>query len=309
MHTNALGGSDRLRELMVFTRVVALGSQTAAAHVLGLSPSAVSRQIAGLEERLGARLLNRTTRRFSLTEAGQAFHARCVAVLAMLDEAERAVGDLQQAPRGRLRLSAPPGYSERRLGAVLSGFASQYPDVILDITLDVRPVDLIEEGFDLAVRMMPLRDSTLIGRHIDDMHWHLYASPAYLLAHGTPQTVADLSQHRCLTFSDASPTQIWTSNSGASHSFQGVARANSNITLMQLACAGSGILRLPDWMAEEDEAGGRLVKVLPDLFSQFQQVTAVYPASRFLSPKVRVFVDWLAAALAEQRRNRQSFTR
>jgi DNA-binding transcriptional LysR family regulator len=292
-------GTDRLRELMVFTRVVALGSQTAAGRALGLSPSAVSRQIAALENRLGARLLNRTTRRLSLTEAGAAFHARCVSVLAMLEEAERAVGDLQQAPRGRLRISAAPGYGERRLGPAIAAFAMQYPEVTLDMTLDVRVVDLVDEGFDLAIRLMPLQDSSLIARYIDDMHWHLYASPDYLADQGSPETLDDLTRHRCFAFSDASPNQTWNSDAGIAHTFVGAARANSSVILMKMACAGGGIVRLPDWLANEDEAAGRLVRVLPHLFSLHVPVHAVYPASRHLSPKVRAFVDFIAAALRD----------
>lgn len=288
---------DRLDDMLAFIKVVDTGSFTAAADRLGLSKSVVSRRVAELEDRLGARLLNRTTRRLSLTEVGSAFHERCARILADLDEAERAVADLHAAPRGRLRVNAPVSFGVMHLAPAIAAFLERHPAIDMEIDLNDRYVDLVDEGYDLAVRIGRLRDSSLIARRLAPSRMVVCASPAYLERRGVPAQPEDLVQHNCLIYSNVPTAEQWTFRCGAqtrSVRITGTLRTGNGDLLREAAMAGVGIAVLPTFLCGDALASGALFSVLPDAHVAESTVFAVYPQNRHLSPKVRAFVDFLA---------------
>jgi DNA-binding transcriptional LysR family regulator len=288
---------DRLSGLAVFAQVVDSGGFSAAARTLGLTPSAVSKQIGLLEDRLGARLLHRTTRRVALTEVGAAFYERARGVLTALDEAERSVTDLNAVPRGTLRLSIPVHFGQFHIAPILPGFMAQYPEVTLDLDMSDRYVDLIGESIDVAVRIGGLQDSSLIVRRLAPNRRIVCASPAYLAAHGTPAAPADLAEHNCLTFHQHGPAVEWRFGEGERRQtvrVSGTLQANNIEALRAAAVAGVGIIRMSAYVLAGELAEGRLVPVLADFEARDAEVYALYPAARHLSPKVRAFVDYLA---------------
>lgn len=289
---------DKLDDMMAFIKVVEARSFTAAGARLGLSKSVVSRRIAELEDRLGARLLNRTTRKLSLTEIGQAFYERCARIVADVDEAERAVGDLHGAPRGRLRVNAPVSFGRLHLAAAIVAFIERYPAIEIDIDLNDRYVDLLEDGYDLAVRVGRLRDSSLVARKLAPSRRALVASPAYLERHGTPETPADLAQHHCLLYTNIPTAEQWqfADGDGAySVKVSGRMRANNGDLACAAAVAGLGIAVLPTFLCGAPLATGDLTALNLPLKTTETGVYAVYPQNRHLSSKVRAFVDFLAA--------------
>lgn len=293
---------DRFQALEVFTRVVELGSFARAAARLGMSSSAVSRQVSELEAHLGVRLLNRTTRRLSLTESGAAFLERAVQLLADLEEAESAIGATALVPRGTLRLTAPTAFGERYLASVVAEFARRYPDMRLECELSDRRVDLVEEGLDLAVRIGVGGSATLIARRLGSVDLICNAAPAYLERHGVPAVPEDLAQHRCLSY-DYLPvrdTWVFRNPDGSERPVRvsGPIRANSGRYLAMLARAGAGISLEPDFAIRDELIDGSLVPLLTAFRPAPIPVFAVYPSRRHLSAKVRVFVDFLAERFA-----------
>ncbi|HYG88192.1 MAG TPA: LysR family transcriptional regulator [Azospirillum sp.] len=289
---------DRLDDMLAFIKVVDTKSFTAAAERLNLSKSVVSRRIAELENRLGARLLNRTTRKLSLTEVGQAFYDRCTRIVSDLDEAERAVADLHAAPRGRLRVNAPLSFGLLHLTPAIADFMQRFPAIEIDIDLNDRYVDLIDEGYDVAVRIGRLRDSSLIARRLAPNRRVLCASPAYLEKHGTPMAPEDLAQHSCLLYTNVPAAEQWQFRVGGetrSVRVSGTLRANNGDILLAAAIAGHGIVVSPTFMCGEALASGALQAVPLEGYTSESAVYAVYPQNRHLSPKVRAFVDFLAA--------------
>lgn len=288
----------RLDEMEVFAAVVEAGGFSAAARLLGLSKSAVSKQVGRLEDRLGVRLLNRTTRRLSLTEAGTTFHAACRRVLDEAETAEQAVSDLAAAPRGLLKLNAPMSFGFLHLGAAIPAFHQHYPQIRLDAVMNDRFVDLIEEGYDVALRIGELRDSSLVARRLAPCRNVLCASPAYLDRRGRPARPADLAQHDCLLYANTASPREWTLTGPRGREAVAVAGpliANNGDLLCTAALGGMGIAKLPTFIVGPCLADGRLEVVLPDHPVPEQGIHAVYPHSRNLSQKVRVFVDFLAA--------------
>ncbi|WP_029006982.1 LysR family transcriptional regulator [Azospirillum halopraeferens] len=289
---------DRLDDMHAFIKVVEARSFTAAADKLGLSKSVVSRRIADLEYRLGARLLNRTTRRLSLTEVGQAFYERCIRILADLEEAERAASDLHATPRGRLKINAPLSFGLLHLAPAIAQFLDAHPAIEIEIDLNDRFVDLIDEGYDVAVRIGRLRDSSLIARRLAPNHRVVCASPAYLEAYGTPATPDDLAGHACLIYTNTPTAEQWQfRHDGETRSVRvsGVLRANNGDMLHAAAVAGRGIAALPTFLCGDSLRAGRLRCLFDDCYFSESGVYAVYPQNRHLSPKVRAFVDFLAA--------------
>ncbi|MBP2299318.1 LysR family transcriptional regulator [Azospirillum picis] len=287
---------DRLDDMLAFIKVVDTKSFTAAADRLNLSKSVVSRRIGELENRLGARLLNRTTRKLSLTEVGQAYYERCTRILADLEEAEQAVADLHAAPRGRLRLNAPVSFGILHLAPAVAEFLERYPAIEIDMDLNDRYVDLIDEGYDMAIRIGRLRDSSLIARRLAPARMALCASPAYLKAHGIPQTPEDLTQHRCLIYTNVPSPDLWQFTvDGELRNIRvsGPVRVNNGDLLREAAVAGLGFVILPTFLCGEALSRGELVSVLHHAVRSDLSVNAVYPQNRHLSPKVRVFVDFL----------------
>lgn len=293
---------DRFVGMAVFAKVVEAGSFVAAARHFELSPAMVSKHVQTLEDRLGVRLLNRTTRRVSPTEVGQDYYERCLKILAELEEADRTASHLQTAARGLIRVTAPFTYGIARLTPAIAAYLARYPHVSVELSLNDRYVDLLADGFDLAIRMGALPNSSLIARRLAHAKMIVCASPAYLERHGTPRTPQDLSRHHGLLHTYATSRGVWhfMGRGGKEDVVRVSGRflANNGDALRALAIQGEGIALLPDFVVEQDIAAGRLVALLPACATAEIPIHAVYPHSHHLSAKVRTFVDFLAAELA-----------
>lgn len=290
---------DNWNDIAIFVRVVEAGSFTAAAEKLGLSQSAASKSVTRLEERLGTRLLNRSTRRLSLTETGSVLHARGLAALQEMQEAELEVARLQTEPRGVLRVSAPMSFGVLHLAPLLPEFLRLYPALTVDIQMDDRLVDLVEEGYDLAIRIQALADSTLVAKRLAPSRNVICAAPDYLARHGEPKTPQDLRDHHCLIYSYRANPFEWEfqglNNEKINVSLAGPLHCNSGLVLREAALAGSGILLTPTFYVGDVIRNGRLRPILNGYTQPPEaNVYAVYPERRHLSPKVRAFVDFLS---------------
>src|ERR1041385_3611708 len=290
-----------LNDIVVFTKVVETKSFTGAAEQLGLPKSTVSRKLAQLEERLGVRLVQRTTRKPALTDIGQAYYERCARIVADVAAAEQLVTDMQSTPRGRLRMTAPVDLSMRYLGTIVADFLAIHSDINIELEASDRVVDLIEEGFDLAVRFGTLPESTLIARRLCSISAVMCASPEYLTRRGTPTTIEELDDHDRLLFTPSPRTQSWTLIHGDQiFEFGRPARfASNNVSAVHAAAAaGAGIALLTDFMVASDCERGQLSYVLPAWAGRAIEVNAVYPARQNLPPRLSLFLDHLAKALA-----------
>ena len=289
---------DRFAELAAFVRTVDRGSQAAAARELGVTPAMVGRYIRALEDRLGARLLNRTTTNQSLTEAGSAFHARAAALLEQLEAAEDVVADRQAAPRGLLRVSGPMSFGVRYLAAAVAGFGALHPGLRVELSLNDRVVDLVEEGYDLAVRIGRLADSSLVARRLAPCRVAVCAAPAYLAQHGAPEGPEDLREHKCLLYSYAANGGTWrfvrADGREVRVEVDGPLTANNGDAVLAASLEGAGVLLQPTFIVGDALREGRLVRLLPGWGAPELAVYAVYPSARHLSPKVRSCVDFLA---------------
>lgn len=289
---------DRFAVLTAFVHVAETKSFSAAARALRLSKSVISRQIAGLEAELGVLLFQRTTRSLALTEAGGRYLEQVSRILAELKEADASASQLQAAPRGRLRLSAPMSFGILHLAQAIPDFLKRYPDVEVDLSMSDRVVDLVEEGYDMAVRIGRLGDSSLIARRLAPIRMVVCASPEYFAHRGIPATPQDLSRHECLAYSLAASPGTWRFQApgGATVSVEIKSTrmaANNGDVLRMAALKGLGICYLPTFIVGADLQAGTLVSALTDVISADLAAYAVYPTSRHLSPKVRAFVDFL----------------
>ncbi|MEP7180711.1 MAG: LysR substrate-binding domain-containing protein [Betaproteobacteria bacterium] len=293
---------DRFLAVTVFAKVVEQGSFARAADRLSMSTSAVSRHVGDLEAHLDARLLNRTTRRLSLTESGQAFYERSVQLLADLEEAEQAVTAAAVVPRGTLKLTCAVTFGIRHLAPAIAEFAARHPQLRFDVELSDRAVDIVDEGIDLAIRIGGIGSQALIGRRLGAVGLVACAAPTYLARRGTPATPEDLAQHACLTYEYSPAGNLWRFDDaeGREHSVKVAGPAHSNNGRMQtaLAVAGVGIAHEPDFIVGPEIRSGRLVRLLPAYRSPASSVYAVYPSRRHLSAKVRAFVDFLVLRYA-----------
>jgi DNA-binding transcriptional LysR family regulator len=291
-----------LNAVSTFAKVVELKSFRAAAAALGMPKSSVSRKIAELEDVLGARLLERTTRRLRLTDAGHAYYLRVTPALDALGEAQRALEDASAKPSGRLKLTMTVEGGHTLLGPILDEYLVKYPDVQLQVELVDRRVDLVEEGFDLAIRVGALPDSTLVCRKLGSPgNLHVYVSPSYIKARGTPRHPRELAEHDCLIMSAQSAPGTWTFRDRRKPlpvKVRARAEANSFLLLRELAIAGHGLARLPKYFALEALERGALVAVLDAFLPEPLSWHAVYPSSRNLSPKVRALVELLERRFA-----------
>jgi DNA-binding transcriptional LysR family regulator len=289
--------TDNLSGMAIFAKVVEAKSFTAAANELGMSKSAVSKHISRLEDRLGARLLNRTTRRLGLTETGAAFYDRCARVVTEAEEAALAVTELQSEPRGTLRVNAPMSFGILHIAPAIPDFLARYPDLHIDVAMNDRFVDLIDEGFDVAIRIARLMDSSLIARRLAPDRRAIVGSPAYFEKRGTPRTPDDLVHHNCINYAYMSAHDQWQfvdADGARSVEVEGNLRANNGDAIRVAVLAGLGVAHLPTFIVGRDIQDGRLVQVLADFMPSRSSVYAVYPHNRHLSVKVRVFVDFLA---------------
>jgi DNA-binding transcriptional LysR family regulator len=291
---------QQLEGIMAFVTVVDEGGFSPAARRLGVAKSTISKRIRSLEDRLGARLLNRTTRSQSLTEVGAAYYERCSAIVDAAREAEAAVTHQQTTPHGRLRLSAPMSFGQRYLDPVIAEFLRGHPNAELELDLDDRTIDVVDEGYDLAIRIGSISESSLVMRELLSSRFCIVASPGYLAKRGSPHTPDELFEHDCLLYSYQRSGDSWRFD-GPDGPLQvrvtGRMRANNGDALAQAASAGLGLALLPDFIVEREISAGRLCTVLDDWCQQRVAVHAVYPHNRHLSAKVRVFVDLLEAHL------------
>ena len=289
---------DRFAAMSVFAKVVELGSFARTADRLELSTSAVSRQVADLEAHLQTRLLNRTTRRLSLTESGHAFYERCVQVLADLDEAEQAAAQTSLVPRGTIKLTCGHSFGLLHLAPAMAEYLDRYPEVRFDVSLSDRVVDLVEEGFDLGVRIGSLGPANLIARKLGETPLAACASRAYLKKHGTPKTPQDLAQHNCVTYAYVPDSNVWRFRDREGKDFSvnvaGNVHANNGDLLTQAAVSGIGIVYEPEFIVARALGEKRLVRLLAGFEAPPLGIYAVYASRKHLSAKVRSFVDFLA---------------
>ncbi|MBD9391575.1 LysR family transcriptional regulator [Acidovorax sp. ACV01] len=286
---------DMLDSMRVYVLAVEKGSLTAAALASGISATMAGNHLRTLEKRLGAQLLHRTTRRQHLTAFGDEYYARCKEILRLVAETDALAQNLQLAPAGQLRISAPVTFGTEALMPVLSTYLDRYPDVSVDLVLNDRVVDLLEEGFEAAVRIGPLPDSALIARPLSPYQLMVCASPAYLARRGTPQKPADLSSHECVAFSPAVLTE-WklTGDEGVCRvPVSGRLQVNNGQALRVAALHGLGIVLQPSFQLAGDVRAGRLVQLFPGYDLPSRPMHVVYPPDRYRSPKLRSFVDFL----------------
>ncbi len=289
-----------MTSLRVFCTVAELKSFSAAAKRLDLSTAMVSKHVIHLEGRVGNRLLNRTSRHVSLTEAGALYFNQAKQALEGLDEVEAAISNVTMTPRGTLKLSAPVWVASTRFIRKLAEYNRRYPDVCLDMDLSGRIVNLVDEGFDLALRAMTSDrlDPGLVARPLMPIEFCLMASPEYLKRTGRPKSVADLNGHALLRYSAMGGTSgmtLDTQEGRQTVTFRTVMQSENETILHLAALEGMGLVFLPTWMAQPDVAAGRLQMVLPETLKIDTMLHAVYPSRKFLSAKVRTFVDFLAS--------------
>ena len=295
---------DRLTEMEAFAMVVDQGGFTDAARKMGISKSAVSKHVSSLESRLGARLLNRTTRRVSPTEIGLAYYDRARRVLNDAGEADALVTAMQSAPSGLLRVSVATDFGVNHLSPVLGEFLHEYPDITVNMVLNNRYVELISEGFDLAVRIGELEDSSLRARKLAETHKMMIASPKYFESHGRPEKIDDLNEHKLLHYSNQAAGNVWrlTAPSGEKRQVRstGGLTVNDGQSLLNAAVNGLGIAFLPSFLYADAMAEGLLVPAIDGLPVETQGIYAVYPPGRYTQPKVRAFIDFLVETFRDK---------
>ena len=292
---------SRIDALQTFTAVVRSRNFTSAADSLGVTPSAVSKQISSLEERLGVRLLNRTTRSVSPTEAGQLFYQHCENILESITEAEKLVTDFDVTPRGRLRITAMSNFGRRELARMLNDFSREYPDVSFELYISDRPVDIVKEGFDFALRIGTQEDSRLIAKPVADQRIMVCASPEYLAKWGTPETFSDIQKHRLLVIANAEYARVnWLRQFEKQHNFS-ISSVDRKLTVNDIdlayeACMqGMGITALPSYIAERHVRSGELVQLFSSVEIPVRTIRCVFPQNRYLSSKSRAFLDFVTA--------------
>lgn len=294
---------NKLQAMEVFVQVVDAGSFTRAAETLQLPKATVSTLVQGLEAALSAKLLHRTTRSVTVTTDGAAYYERCVRILSDVRDAEESLSRTRLSPSGRLRVDAPTGLSSEILVPALPGFFERYPDIQLELGSTDRPVELVEEGIDCAVRGGELWDTSLIARRVGVINFVTAAAPAYLQRHGTPTHPHDLEQHRCVNFFSpkTGKSYEWDFRRGDEKIILptrgGIAFNDSN-SYMRAGLVGLGVIQMTDYLMMEHVAAGRMVQVLADWTSDPLPVHVVYPQNRHLSAKVRVFVEWVSDLFA-----------
>ncbi|MEM8658224.1 MAG: LysR family transcriptional regulator [Pseudomonadota bacterium] len=292
---------DRLSEMEAFISVVDQGGFTDAAKKLGMSKSAVSKHVSALEARLGARLLNRTTRRVNPTEIGLAYYDRASVVLSGASEADEMVSSMQTAPRGSLRISVPVSFGISQVSGIVGEFLEQYPDVAVNMVLDDRFVELVAEGFDVAIRIGKLEDSSLKARKLTETRIAMVASPDYIARNGAPRSLEALSDHVLLHYSNLSTGNFWRlrSRTGEERHVRvgGRLTANNGESLVRAAESGLGIALVPTFILGTGLQEGRLVELDPQAELDTLGIYAVYPPGRFTQPKLRAFIDFLAERL------------
>ena len=295
---------DRLTEMEAFATVVDQGGFTDAAKKLGISKSAVSKHVSALEARLGARLLNRTTRRVSPTEIGLAYYDRARRVLNDAGEADALVTSMQSAPSGLLRISVATDFGVNLLSPVLGDFLREYPDITVNMVLNNRYVELISEGFDMAIRLGELEESSLRARKLTETTRRMIASPSYFQRYGMPQRIDDLNDHKLLHYANNAASAVWklTAPSGEKRQVRtaGWLTVNDGQSLLNASVSGLGRAYLPSFLYADALKAGLVREAMPDLPVEVMGIYAVYPPGRFTQPKVRAFIDFLVHRFADK---------
>ncbi len=288
---------DIAQQMILFANVVNHGSFSATSRSLGLSPSAVSKQIGYLEDRLGIRLLNRSTRSISLTEEGSSFYDRCAEIASEVSEAEEFAVSLSARPQGTLRIAATVAFGKAQLLPILSGFLERHPDLEVVLELTDRGIDLTESDYDVAIRFTEqIEDTSVVACKLARNHRLVCAAPSYLAAHGAPLKLEDLAGHNCLRVSTVEHWNDWhfdVDQTEKTFHAMGNFKANSADAIYHATLAGLGIARLSTYLVAPDIQSGRLVHLLPECGEDESNIFALYPSRRNLSPKVRVFIDYL----------------
>ena len=286
---------EDLERMAIFARVVEDKSFSAAARRLNLSKSLVSKQVTQLEKSIGARLLNRTTRALSLTEAGAAFYEHCARIVEELEEAKLAVGRLHSEPRGLLRVSVPVAFGRLHIATILPEFLVAYPDLRIDMVTSDRFVDLAEEGYDVVIRIADQPAPTLVARKLAPVHRKMVATPDYFERHGVPQTPEDLNNHNCLTYTYFNPQDPWRlrgPDGDISVRASGNLRVNDDDALAEAVLRGLGLALLPTFIIGKELQAGRLQSALSQYIPLERHIYAVYLANRHVTAKVRAFIDY-----------------
>lgn len=287
---------EELRQMAVFAAVVEARSFSAASRRLDLSKSVVSKAVSDLERSLGARLLNRTTRSMSLTDAGSVLYEHCVRVVEEMHQARLAVGQFNSAPRGLLRVSASVAFGTLHVAPALPQFLARYPDVRIDMVIGDRIVDLAEEGFDLAIRISKEPAPNLVARRLAEVNRKIVATPDYFAKHGIPAAPADLASHNCLTYTHFNPQDTWRlqgPDGRITVPIKGNLRLNDDEALSEAVLGGLGVALLPTFIIGKEIQTGRLQAVLSDYVPSERYIHAVYLPTRHVSATVRAFIDFL----------------
>jgi DNA-binding transcriptional LysR family regulator len=293
---------DRLTSMSVYLRVVEKGGFSAAAEEFDISPTMVGKHVRALEERLGGRLLNRTTRSQSLTELGRTYYERCKQVVADVEAMEDIASEMRSAPRGVLRVNAPMSFGSMQLAPALADYLERFPEVQVDLSLNDRIVDLVDEGYEVAIRVGALADSGLVARKLAPYRIVACASPDYLARHGKPRTPRDLLKHNCLAFSYGSPGYQWHFKGPSGKqiiSIKGRLQINNGAGLLSAALKGIGIIMQPESLVADDIAAKRLVRILPNHEPAPRAMHVIYHADRRPTPKLKSFVDFVLERFGE----------
>ena len=287
---------DRLEAMEMFVRIVQTGSFSAVAREMGTTQPTISKQVTALEQRLKTRLLNRSTRSLSLTEAGTAFYERCKRIIDEVQEAEGALGRLQSSLTGTLHVNSSIALGQIFLTPLMLKFQERFSELTIELSLNDRYIDLVELGVDVAVRIGRLADSNLIARRLGETNRVLVATPAYLRTHGTPQQPADLTRHNCLLYAYLSTGNEWVFK-GAEGEIRvrvhGNFKANNGHAIREALLAGAGVALTPDWLIHDKVEGGEVVALLPEFATAPLEINAVYPSGRHVSTKLRTVVEFL----------------
>ncbi|PSV48659.1 LysR family transcriptional regulator [Photobacterium indicum] len=293
---------DQLSAMRAFVRVVQMGSFSAAAREQDTTQATISKKVAALEKKLGAKLLSRTSRELSLTEVGADYYENCVIILSELDEAEAQVRSQIALPSGVLRVAAPVVFGRQFMAPILVEFLNAYPEIKVDLMLNDKHIDLIADGVDVAIRAKQLEDSTLVARHLFNNPLVVVASPEYLQKNTKPQNPDELKNHNCIVYSMLKSINIWhfeQENNNMSVPVTGSFRCDNGDVILQLVLDGAGIAQLPVWMVDEHIRSGKLAMVLEGYISKPLPFNAIYPQNRYVPLKVRCFIEYLKQKLAD----------
>ncbi|MBT9318141.1 LysR family transcriptional regulator [Actinobacillus pleuropneumoniae] len=291
---------DKLNAINLFCRVIETQSFTQAAQLEQISLAMASKLIAQLEEHLNVRLLHRTTRKITPTEAGLLYYQRCLPILNELKDAENSVSNITSTLQGKITISLPMDFGSRFVAPYLGQFMTTYPNIQLNIEFSDRRVDVVAEGYDLVLRIGALEDSSIVAKRIARSELVLLASPEYLAKHGTPENLAQLTEHTCLIYENHQQWQFTDGDQKVKIKPNAHVISNNGYALLQMTKAGQGIVNLPLFLAKEDINAGRLIEILPQYKQHSIDISVLYPHRRYLSPKVKVLIEFLSKLMQER---------